>query len=211
MRLILASASPRRAEILRDAGIRFDVVPTDVNETRRRGESARTLTRRLAAAKARAAAEKVLSGFKENSPPVIVIGADTMVEVRGRLLGKPDSPQSARAMLRELSGRTHRVITSVAAIRLPDGAEEIATESTRVRFAGLSGKEIDDYVATGEPLDKAGAYAVQRIAGRFIERIEGCYFNVVGLPMARLYRMLIDLGWQSSAAAPKGGDNKAAG
>jgi len=149
--------------------------------------------------------------LKENSPPAIVIGADTMVEVDGRLLGKPDSPQSACEMLRRLSGRTHRVISSVAAIRLPDGAEEIATESTRVRFAGLSRKEIAYYIATGEPMDKAGAYAVQGIGGRFIERIEGCYFNVVGMPLARLYRILNDLGWQSTPAAPDGGDNKAAG
>jgi septum formation protein len=211
MGLILASASPRRAEILRDAGMRFDVVPTDVKEARRRGENVRALTRRLAAAKASAAADKVLSGLKESSPPVIVIGADTMVEIRGRLLGKPGSTRSARRMLRQLSGRTHRVVTSIAAIRLPDRAEEVATQSTRVRFARLNQKEIDHYVATGEPLDKAGAYAVQGIGGRFIERIEGCYFNVVGLPMARLYRMLRDLGWQSTAAAPKGGNNQAAG
>ena len=99
-------------------------------------------------------------------------------------------------MLKKLSGRTHRVITSIAAISLPDCVELTETESTRVRFLPLTSNEIAEYVATGEPLDKAGAYAVQGIGGRFIEKIDGCYFNVVGLPLARLYRMLIKLGWR---------------
>ena len=193
MKLILASASPRRAEILRDAGFSFDVAHANVDETRLRGETARAMTRRLAEAKARAVAETLGT----EPPEAIVIGADTVVEVQGRLLGKPESAKTAREMLRELSGRTHRVVTSVAALRLPDRARKTGTESTRVRFARLSGNEIAAYVATGEPLDKAGAYAVQGIGGRFIERIDGCYFNVVGLPLARLYRMLVSLGWQS--------------
>ena len=98
-----------------------------------------------------------------------------------------------------MSGRTHCVTTSVAAIRLPRHAERVVTETTRVRFAPLTRAEIQEYVATGEPLDKAGAYGVQGIAGRYIERIDGCYFNVVGLPLARVYRMLLDLGWQPAA------------
>lgn len=175
MKLILASASPRRAQILRDAGMRFEIAQADVRESHERGESARILTRRLAQAKAHAIAKKLGS----EPPEAIVIGADTIVEVNGALLGKPPSLRAAREMLTKLSGRTHRVVTSVAAIRLPDCAEEIATESTRVRFAPLSADEIAAYVATGEPLDKAGAYAVQGIGGRFIERIDGCYFNVV--------------------------------
>jgi septum formation protein len=204
MKLILASASPRRAQILRDAGMRFEIAQADVSESRKRGESARILTRRLAQAKAHAIATKL-----GNKPPeAIVIGADTIVEVNGALLGKPSSPRAARQMLTKLRGRTHRVVTSVAAIRLPDCAEEIATESTRVRFAPLSGDEIAAYVATREPLDKAGAYAVQGIGGRFIERIDGCYFNVVGLPLARLYVMLIKLGWEPAASGRRG---KAAG
>jgi septum formation protein len=192
MKLILASASPRRAQILRDAGMRFEIAQADVSESHKGGETARIMTRRLARAKANAIAKKL-----GNAPPeAIVIGADTVVEVNGELLGKPPSPGAAREMLLKLGGRTHRVVTSVAAIRLPDHAEVIATESTRVRFAPLSAYEIAEYVATGEPLDKAGAYAVQGIGGRFIERIDGCYFNVVGLPLARLYHMLINLGWQ---------------
>ena len=192
MKLILASASPRRAQILRDAGIPFEIARANVNERRRRGESAPVMTRRLAQAKAQAIARKL--GKKHLD--AIVVGADTTVEVNGELLGKPQSSAEARKMLRKLAGRTHRVVTSVAAIRLPDHAQAIATESTRVRFAPLSADDIAEYVATGEPLDKAGAYAVQGIGGRFIEGIDGCYFNVVGLPLARLYQMLSELGWR---------------
>jgi nucleoside triphosphate pyrophosphatase len=195
MKLILASASPRRAEILRDAGLRFEIARANVAETRRPGESARAMTRRLARAKAQAVVRKLAEPPRD----AIVIGADTIVEVNGKLLGKPRSRAAARRMLAKLAGNTHRVVTSIAAIRLSDGLEEFATESTRVRFVKLSANEIASYVATGEPLDKAGAYAVQGIAGRFIERIDGCYFNVVGLPLARLYRMLIHLGWKPAA------------
>ena len=196
MKLILASASPRRAQILRDAGLRFEIVHANVSERRKRGETARRMTRRLAQAKAQAVVNKLRS--KPTPARAIVIGADTIVKVNGELLGKPRSPAAAHEMLKKLSGRIHRVVTSVAAIRLPDRAARIATESTRVRFALLNADQIAQYVATGEPLDKAGAYAVQGIGGRFIEKIDGCYFNVVGLPLARLCRMLIDLGWQGS-------------
>jgi nucleoside triphosphate pyrophosphatase len=193
VKLILASASPRRAQILHHAGIRFSIMQTHVAEGRKPGESARTMTRRLAQSKAHAIVRKL----GNNPGRVIVIGADTTVEANGELLGKPRSLAEARRMLRKLSARTHRVITTVAAIRLPDRAEVIATESTRVRFAPVTSNEIAEYVSTGEPLDKAGAYAVQGVGGRFIEQINGCYFNVVGLPLARLYRMLISLGWRS--------------
>jgi septum formation protein len=194
MKLILASASPRRAQILRDAGLRFETVRANVGERRKPGETARMMTRRLAEAKARA----VVNKLRNKSAEAIVIGADTIVEVRGELLGKPRSPHHARKMLSKVAGRTHRVVTTIAAIRLPDHAQAVATESTRVRFAHLTAREITEYVNSGEPLDKAGAYGVQRIGGRFIEKIDGCYFNVVGLPLARLYRMLIKLGWQPS-------------
>src|SRR5437879_11883938 len=200
MKLIRGAASPRRAQILRDAGMRFEIVRANVSERRKRGERAWITTRRLAQAKARAVVKKL----GKKPPEVIVIGADTIVEVNGQSLGKPPSSRAAREMLARLGGRTHRVITSVAAIRLPERAEVIATDSTRVRFARLTAGEIADYVATGEPLDKAGAYAVQGIGGRFIEKIEGCYFNVVGLPLARLYHMLIDLGWHPAAPSGRG-------
>lgn len=194
MKLVLASASPRRAQILRDAGLRFESMRVNVSERSKPGETARIMTRRLAEAKARA----VVNNLPNKTTEAIVIGADTIVEVMGELLGKPHSPRAAREMLAKLAGRTHRVVTSIAAIRLPDHAQAIATESTRVRFTHLGADEIAEYVRSGEPLDKAGAYGVQGLAGRFIEKIDGCYFNVVGLPLARLYRMLIKLGWQSN-------------
>jgi septum formation protein len=200
MKLILASGSPRRAQILREAGMRFEIARAKIDESPRRGETARAMTRRLAQAKAYSVAHK----FRKKRSEAIVIGADTTVEIDGHLLGKPDSLKAARDMLGRLSGRTHRVVTSVATIRLPDRAAKIATESTRVRFARLTASEIADYVATQEPLDKAGAYAIQGLGGRFIDRIEGCYFNVVGLPLALLYRMLIGLGWQPAALNHRG-------
>ena len=153
MRLILASASPRRAEILRDAGIAFDVLPVNADETPRASESAEALCRRLAEAKARAAVARLGAA----SDPAIVVAADTTVEIDGEILGKPDSPEAARAMLRRLSGKTHRVLTALSLIRLPDGAARSDLESTAVRFAPLSAEEIDEYVATDEPMDKAGA------------------------------------------------------
>jgi len=208
MKLILASASPRRSEILRDAGISFEVVHTHADETPKRGETARAMTRRLAEAKARAALREFdKAGRKLDS--MIVIGADTIVDLRGRLLGKPGTSRAARRTLAQLSGKTHRVVTSVAAIRVPGGAKRIFTQTTRVRFVPLSAGEISGYVATGEPLDKAGAYAVQGAGGRFIERIEGCYFNVVGLPLARLYRILIELGWRPTHGTSRAQSNAA--
>jgi nucleoside triphosphate pyrophosphatase len=194
MNLILASASPRRAEILRDAGIAFEVLAVNVDETPRAGESAEAMCRRLAEAKARAAAARLGAPAE----PVIVVAADTTVEIDGEILGKPASPDEARQVLRRLSGRTHRVLTALSLLRLPDGAARSDLESTAVRFSALSEREIDEYAATGEPMDKAGAYAIQGRAGCFIEGVEGCYFNVVGLPLARLYRNLKELGWPPS-------------
>ena len=196
MKLILASASPRRAEILCAAGFPFEAVPTTTDESRRPGEAVDAMVERLAEAKARAAAS--LRGASEAA---IVIGADTVVELDGDFLGKPGTPEAARAMLARLSGRSHRVLTGLALVRtMPSGEPPLTAhrevEATRVWFAPLTAEEIRDYVATREPLDKAGAYAIQGFGGRFVERIDGCYFNVVGLPLARLYRMLRDLGWR---------------
>ncbi len=196
MKLILASASPRRAEVLRDAGIAFECISTNADESLRPGEAPEELVRRLAEAKAKAAAAKT-----GGSAPAIVVGADTTVVVdlpgKRQVLGKPASPQDAREMLRCLSGRTHSVITGLAVIRLPDGAARTELETTHVTFGPLSEMDIEDYVASGEPFDKAGAYAIQGRGGRFVTRVEGCYFNVVGLPLARLYRILRELGWSN--------------
>ena len=188
MKLILASASTRRAEILRDAGFSFVVLSSAVDETPFSGESAQQLVQRLSGAKAELVAARAVG-------PAIVIAADTEVALEGRVFGKPRSSEDARQMLEKLSGRTHSVVTGVTLIRLPDAERRAFVEITNVHFATLSADEITHYLATGEPHDKAGSYAIQGYAGRFIPRIEGCYFNVVGLPLARLCRALAELGW----------------
>ena len=188
MKLILASASPRRAEILRAAGIPFTVLSSAVDETPLPGETASDMVLRLAAAKAELVAARAVG-------PAIVIAADTVVALDGAVMGKPRTSQDARQMLEKLSGRTHSVITGVALIRLPDAERREFTEITQVHFTALSDEEIVKYLSSGEPFDKAGAYAIQGVAGRFIPRIDGCYFNVVGLPLARLCRELTALGW----------------
>jgi septum formation protein len=175
--LVLASQSPRRAEILRQAGIPFLVRAAPVDETPLAEETPEDYVRRLAEAKARAVAAR---------PGEIVLGADTTVVVDREMLGKPADAAGARRMLTLLSGRRHEVMTGICLRR---GDEQILDRAvTAVWFAPLSAWEIDAYVATGEPMDKAGAYAVQGAASKFIPRIEGCYFNVVGLPIALVYR-----------------------
>ena len=196
MKLILASSSPRRAEILRQAGIAFEIFAGPVDESRGPNEPPTAYVRRLAEAKARA----VVEGGATPQAPAWVVGADTIVLIDGLVLGKPASAAEARSMLEALSGRTHEVLTGIAVLRLPEGAAQIELESTKVTIAPLSKEEIEDYIATGEPFGKAGAYAIQGRAGRFVTRIEGCYFNIVGLPLGRLYRMLKGLGWRGAAA-----------
>jgi len=196
MKLILASSSSRRAELLRDAGIAFEVCAPRVDEARHPDETAEKMVARLAEAKARAVAELVGEG-----KPAIIIGADTAVELDGEIFGKPRDAADAREMLSYLSGRTHFVLTGICVLRLPDGATRSAVERTAVTFAPLDPSEIEAYVTSGEPFDKAGGYAIQGRAGRYIPRIEGCYFNVVGLPLARLHALLSDLGWRDSGHA----------
>ncbi|HXH06564.1 MAG TPA: Maf family protein [Vicinamibacterales bacterium] len=189
-RLVLASASPRRAELLAAAGFSFDVEPTEIDESPQPGESPDAYVVRLAIAKARAAAERLRGG--EPAGELVVLGADTTVLVDGVVLGKPADDREAAAMLRRLSGRVHDVLTGIALAH--DGVVRTACERTRVRMARLAEEEIAWYVATGEPRDKAGAYAVQGRASRFIEAIEGSYTNVVGLPVATVYRLLREAG-----------------
>jgi septum formation protein len=188
MKLILASASPRRAEILRDAGIAFNVLSSAVDETGMPGEAPQDLVQRLAAAKADLVAARAIG-------PAIVIAADTIVALENLILGKPRTSEDARQMLERLSGRTHSVYTGVALIRLPDAERLEFTEVTHVHFKSLSAEEIANYLSSGESFDKAGAYAIQGRAGRFIPRIDGCYFNIVGLPLSRLCKELSELGW----------------
>jgi septum formation protein len=188
MKLILASASVRRAEILHDAGFSFTVLSSAIDETPYPGESAHDLVQRLAFGKAELVATRAVG-------PAIVIGADTEVTLEGHIFGKPRSSDDARHMLETLSGRTHAVVTGVSLVRLPDAERVTFVESTLVHFNMLSREEISRYLSTGEPHDKAGAYGIQGRAGRYIPRIEGCYFNVVGLPLARLQQALTSLGW----------------
>jgi nucleoside triphosphate pyrophosphatase len=195
MNIILASASPRRAEILRNAHIPFEMQITLLDESLLPGELPGDYVRRLALEKARAAAEGRRS--RDNT---IFIGADTAVVAEGEILGKPESDEDARRMLRLISGATHEVHTGLALLRRPDEIERVVEEITRVSFAPLSDDEIAAYIATGEPFDKAGGYGIQGIAGRYITRIEGCYFNVMGLPLARLWSLLKEFGWENSAA-----------
>ncbi len=194
MRLVLASASPRRAEILRNAGIAFEVRAALLDESPRESELPFAYVQRLALEKARTVADEN-ANEQAIGDPTIFIGADTTVVCGGEMLGKPESEEDARRMLCLLSGRVHEVHTGVALVRRPGAGENVAEEVTRVTFAELSHEEIESYVASGEPFGKAGGYAVQGIAGRYVTRIEGCYFNVVGLPLARLYAMLRKAGW----------------
>lgn len=177
--LVLASRSPRRAEILAQAGIPFVVRAAEVDEAPREKESPEKYVQRLAETKARAI---------HAAPEDVVLGADTTVVIDGEMLGKPADAADARRMLELLSGRRHEVLTGIC---LKRGIEVIADwAATQVWFATMTAREIDDYVASGEPMDKAGAYAIQGLASKFIQKIDGCYFNVVGLPVALVYRHL---------------------
>jgi septum formation protein len=180
VRLVLASASPRRADLLRSAGFAFQIEPVEVDERPLTGEEATVMVERLASEKASLVARRF--------PDAVVIGADTVVVVDRVILGKPADDRDAAGMLARLSGRSHEVLTGVAVHA--SGNRLIAVERTVVWFLPLSAAEIAWYVASGEPRDKAGAYAVQGLASRFVTRIEGSYANVVGLPVARVYELL---------------------
>ena len=196
MNLILASASPRRAAILSGAGLSFKVISASIDETRRPGESARAYVARLARGKARAVVERLSPRAREREgrdrqrrrgrERTVVIGADTAVVMGKEVWGKPRTRVEARKMLRKMSGRAHYVYTGVALIDATSGRERVFVEKTRVEFVRLSAREIEAYVATKEPYDKAGGYAIQGLASKFVRRIEGCYFNVMGLPLAPL-------------------------
>jgi nucleoside triphosphate pyrophosphatase len=182
MQLVLASASPRRAELLRTAGFSFDVRPADVDETPRLAEPPAAYALRVARDKALAAAGRM------DAADVWILAADTVVVADGHILGKPTDHADARRMLSMLSGVVHEVLTAVVVRH--DEVETSEVVSTRVRFAALGPAEIDWYVGSGEPDGKAGAYAIQGLGSRFVDRIEGSWSNVVGLPVATVYRML---------------------
>jgi septum formation protein len=183
--LVLASASPRRSELLAQAGFSFKVHPAHIPEDPLPGEDPIAYVIRLAREKA----ETVFAELSSQGPAAPqVLGADTTVTLDNHILGKPEDAADAARMLRLLSGRTHRVITGVAVVS--EKSTEVAAEVTGVQFLTLSDEEIAAYIATGEPMDKAGAYAIQGRGARWIPRIEGCYFNVVGLPLALVSTLL---------------------
>jgi septum formation protein len=193
--LVLASASPRRQELLRNAGIPFVIQPTDIPEVPREGEAPQSFAERLAR-------EKALAVFRQR-PSDFILGADTIVVVNAQILGKPRDGADAERMLRLLSGRTHQVITGLCLVglQLRTGTQEPATgfedtrsETTLVSMNALSDDDIRSYISTGEPMDKAGAYAIQGRASRWISRLDGDYFNVVGLPVSLVYKMLRERG-----------------
>jgi septum formation protein len=193
--LVLASASPRRQELLRNAGIPFVVQAADIAELPREGENPRACAERLAR-------EKAVAALRQR-PDDFILGADTIVIVEGQILGKPHDAADAARMLGLLSGRTHQVTTGVCLLgprlgtidrELRTGFEDTRSETTLVTMDAMSDEDIRSYIATGEPMDKAGAYAIQGIASRWISGIEGDYFNVVGLPVALVYRMLREHG-----------------
>lgn len=202
-RLVLASASPRRRELLASLGLEFTVRPVDLDETPRPGEEPSRYVLRLAREKARARAE----------PGELVLAADTVVVLDGELLGKPSGPEEARRMLGRIAGRRHTVFTGVALLErggeAGGGGDREATEvvASEVEIAPLTGEEIDWYVATGEPLDKAGSYAIQDRGALFVESVEGNYTNVVGLPLPAVYRLAAELGHdlRRRMSAPPGG------
>ncbi len=186
MALILASNSPRRQELLKNAGIDCVVQPVQINEARRAGESAEDYVRRLAS-------EKALGAARTAPPGRLVLGADTAVVVAGQILGKPADAEDAVRMLRLLAGATHRVLTGICFVRAPEKVEVLKHEVSTVIFNPLTEEEIQNYVASGESLDKAGAYAIQGLASKFVKRVEGCFFNVVGLPVSVVYETLNSL------------------
>lgn len=187
--LILASASPRRRELLNQAGLAFHAEPADLNEDLLPNEAAAAYVQRLAEEKAQAVWTRCKDADATDDP-LLVLGADTCVVCDGQIMGKPADTADARRMLELLSGRTHAVLTGITVVSRAGAVRSV--EVTQVFFNVLTDAEIAQYIASGEPMDKAGAYAIQGHAARWIPRIEGCYFNVMGLPIARTVALLAE-------------------
>ena len=198
--LVLASASPRRRELLRQAGFEFETDAADIPEVPESGEDAATYALRLAEAKAQAVWTRRVGSQRTASDPLIVLGADTCVLSNGEILGKPTDQADARRMLEMLSGRTHQVITGLTVLTAHESFADV--DITQVTFNVITETEMARYLASGEPMDKAGAYGIQGFAARWIPRIEGDYFNVVGLPIARTVALLAEaaLAWDRRSA-----------
>ncbi|MBI5044051.1 MAG: septum formation inhibitor Maf [Nitrospirae bacterium] len=190
-RIILASESPRRAELLKQIGLNFEIKPSAVDEGKEPKESLESYVKRVALSKA----EKAADACRGERPfaPTVIIAADTIVILNKKRLGKPESSESATAMLKKLSGRCHTVMTGVAVVDTVKNKKVTKVASTKVWFKKLTDEEIKEYVKSSEPLDKAGGYGIQGKAAVFVKKIEGDYFNIVGLPLNTLYEMLAAL------------------
>ena len=192
--IILASASPRRKELLTSLGLRFSVADSGVDETDDAAENPAKFAADLAIQKAEAVASRM--------PRSLILGADTVVVVDHRILGKPTDDADARRMLQRLRSRWHRVVTGVAVLDALTGKRAVSVVETRVKMASYSDRDIEEYVMSGEPLDKAGSYAIQGLGGRLVDAIEGCYTNVVGLPVCEVARLFEQFGITAPAATP---------
>ncbi len=198
MKLILASVSPRRRELLRQCGIACDVMPVSADETPRPGETPEETALRLAREKVRLALDRI------GGQACWILAADTVVADGGQMLGKPRDSREAETFLLQLRGREHRVITGICLIRAPEGEERTDCAVTAVRMREYSPAELEEYLASGDALDKAGAYAIQNPAFRPVASIAGCYTNVVGLPLCRVYALLEGAGEQPDRPLPEG-------
>ena len=187
-RLILASASPRRKELLDQIGVDYEVYPVDIDENMRRDEGVVEFVQRLAAEKARAAYQRL----SESNADITCLGADTVVEIGGDALGKPENTTQAAQILARLSAKKHKVHTAIALKN--DSCELTDISTSTVEFAALTPQQIESYISTGEPMDKAGAYAIQGIAGQFVTRLDGSYSGVMGLPLYETAKLLSDCG-----------------
>lgn len=186
-KIVLASSSPRRSELLKQIGLEFDIFPADIDEGSISGTDPQDIVEKLSCEKANDVGRRL-------SPGHLVIGADTIVVMGDSILGKPQSQNHAAEILRTLSGGWHEVITGLTVLDTSTGKVRTESEKTRVKMKVISDNNIAAYIATGEPMDKAGAYGIQGMGALFVEKIEGCYFNVVGLPIQRLGNILEDFG-----------------
>lgn len=194
LKLVLASASPRRIELLKQIGLKFDILPANIDEYSGDFSDAGKYAMEMSRRKALAVAEKIK---ESENIDALVLGADTIVTIDGLILGKPHDPADAARMLKLLENRWHQVITGLTLVNTADMQTVTEMETTSVKMSAFDNGFIDRYISTSEPYDKAGSYAVQGLGSLMVERIDGCYFNVMGLPLFRLSRMLAGFGYEA--------------
>jgi septum formation protein len=202
--LVLASASPRRLQLLSDLGLKFEVFPSDIDETIEPGLTPEQVALNLAQGKAQSVGKRIYNQFAlsnikhdqsgKEANKLVVLGADTIVVLNGEIIGKPQSPADAETMLQKLAGKCHTVYTAVAVLQLPTGKIDTRCLASKVYMREMTKEEVVTYVATKEPLDKAGSYALQGIGSAFVDRIDGCYTNIIGLPVPTTVELLRQAG-----------------